>query len=96
MALPSSTRLKRGANLLRRRRETEPSTLTCTSCGTTEGVVPCGHCQHSWCEPCGRTHVRQVQTDIVELRARLASARDTLDCRAEEEEVCHAQCLVAL
>ncbi|KAG0726804.1 RING finger protein nhl-1 [Chionoecetes opilio] len=73
-------------NLLRRRRETDPSCLTCTACGTMEGAATCGHCQEAWCEACGATHLRQVQTDIVELRGRLASARDTLDCRAEEEE----------
>lgn len=86
VALPSNSRLKRGANILRRRREKEPNTHTCTSCGTTEDVVPCGHCQYAWCEACGATHLRQVQSDITELRARLTSARDTLDCRAEEEE----------
>lgn len=96
MALPSNSRLKRGANILRRRREKEPNTHTCTSCGTTEDVVPCGHCQYAWCEACGATHLRQVQSDITELRARLTSARDTLDCRAEEEEVSHAQYLVVL
>lgn len=86
VALPSNTRLRRGAEILRRRRERDPSCLTCTSCGTTEGAVACGHCQDAWCEACGATHLRQVQTDIVELKGRLSSVRDTLDCRTEEEE----------
>lgn len=87
MALPSNTRLKRGANVLRRRRQTETSGSTCTSCGTNEDVVACGHCKEARCQACSATHLQQVQQDIDELRTRLASARDTLDCRAEEEEV---------
>lgn len=86
VALPSNTRLKRGANILRRRRETEPSASTCTSCGTDRDVMTCGHCSEGWCQACGATHVRQVQHDIAELRTRLASMRGSLDCRAEEEE----------
>ena len=93
VALPSNTRLRRGANLLRQRRETDPTCLTCTSCGTIEGVAACKHCQDAWCQACGATHLRQVHMDIVELRVRLASARDTLDCRVEEEEVSHAHYL---
>lgn len=92
MALPSNTRLKRGANVLRRRRETEPNGGTCTSCGVNQDVVTCGHCKEAWCQACGATHVQQVQRDIAELRTRLACARDTLDCRAEQEEVSHAHC----
>lgn len=91
MALPSNSRLKRGANILRRRRETETSASACTSCGTDTDVTTCGHCSEAWCQTCGATHLQQVQRDIAELRTRLASMRDALDCRAEEEEVSHAR-----
>ncbi|XP_071546650.1 uncharacterized protein [Panulirus ornatus] len=86
MALPTNTTLAKGAQILRERRQGNTGTLICASCQTSLDVRACDHCKEAWCVACSAGHLQQVQADLAELQERLASARDTLYCRAEEDE----------
>ncbi|KAG7168591.1 RING finger protein nhl-1-like 2, partial [Homarus americanus] len=86
MGLPTNTMLAKGAKLLRERQKKSSGTLVCASCETSLDVKACGHCKQAWCVACSAGHLEQVKADVTELRDRLASARDTLSCRAEEDE----------
>ncbi|KAK8739122.1 hypothetical protein OTU49_003492 [Cherax quadricarinatus] len=87
VGLPSNTTLAKGARLLRERREGRPGALVCAACHTSLDVKACGHCKAAWCLTCSSGHLQQVQADVAELRERLASARNTLSCRSEEDEM---------
>lgn len=86
MGLPPNTALAEMVQIIKERRN-DRSKLTCIICDAITGVSQCSHCKQLLCKICGVAHAKKVQTEVEDLRKRLATARDTLSCRAEEEEV---------
>nr|XP_045612732.1 RING finger protein nhl-1-like [Procambarus clarkii] len=87
VGLPVNSTLARGAQEIRERREGTPGALTCAACRSCQEVRTCGHCRRAWCAACSPAHLREVRGDVAQLRRRLATARDTLSCTTEEDEM---------
>ncbi|KAK7020631.1 hypothetical protein SK128_019457 [Halocaridina rubra] len=85
MGLPPNNVLAEMVQIIRERRM-DKSLLTCVLCKGTEEVAECSHCKQHFCKSCGDLHAKKVQMEVAELKQRLLMARDTLSCRAEEDE----------
>ncbi|XP_068217239.1 tripartite motif-containing protein 2-like isoform X2 [Palaemon carinicauda] len=86
VGLPPNVNLAEMAQIIKERRIGKGKYI-CGICNSTTDVLECGHCKGMFCKSCGGPHLKQVRSEVEELRQRLVSAKDTFSCRVEEDEV---------
>ncbi|XP_064112578.1 RING finger protein nhl-1-like isoform X4 [Macrobrachium nipponense] len=86
VGLPPNVTLAEMAQIIKERR-LDKGKYICGICNGITDVLECGHCKGMFCKGCGAPHLKQVRTEVEELRQRLVAARDTFSCRVEEDEV---------
>ncbi|XP_066939256.1 tripartite motif-containing protein 2-like isoform X3 [Macrobrachium rosenbergii] len=85
VGLPLNAPLEEMAQIIKGRRLGKGKYI-CGICNGTTDVLECGHCNAMFCRGCGAPHLKQVRTEVEELRQLLVAARDTFSCRVEEDE----------